>query len=397
MSELDVNKVATPVAVLRKPVCKTPGQESSQEGIRVVQMTDGKMGRKRRVLLSSSDDDDDDYDCDDCDGDGDDESEDGEEDGEEEEEEEGMDDTFVVEDDWDGEESFSGDGGLEFSFQSSPSSLSVVSVVGDESVEDVYGDGDGWIEEEEEEEEEERKASPLRGRAFKRERDRLTRELYAEYNEGAFDSLLPRDMRVTWAKRLVKTAGRTIMRRRGTEYSCEIELSEKVLDAEDRLRNTLAHEMCHAAAWLVNHNSKPPHGPVFKTWARAVEAAFPDLTITTCHSYAIRYKYHYTCSSCAFVYGRHSKSIDVLTQRCGKCQGFLVLHVQSDASTPTSSKSHHQGRGVSKVKKKRAPNAFALFVKEHYAGERAANPAATHGDIMTLISAKYKLQKQQQQ
>jgi hypothetical protein len=27
---------------------------------------------------------------------------------------------------------------------------------------------------------------------------------------------------------------------------------------------TLLHEMCHAAAWLVDHCAKPPHGTVFK-------------------------------------------------------------------------------------------------------------------------------------
>jgi len=41
-----------------------------------------------------------------------------------------------------------------------------------------------------------------------------------------------------------------------------VELSSKVVDSEDRLQRTLAHELCHVAAWLLDHVSKPPHGQV---------------------------------------------------------------------------------------------------------------------------------------
>ena len=41
-----------------------------------------------------------------------------------------------------------------------------------------------------------------------------------------------------------------------------VELSSKVVDCEDRLQRTLAHELCHVAAWLLDHVSKPPHGQV---------------------------------------------------------------------------------------------------------------------------------------
>lgn len=34
----------------------------------------------------------------------------------------------------------------------------------------------------------------------------------------------------------------------------------------EKLRNTLVHEMCHAASWLVNKVNKPPHGNEFKYW-----------------------------------------------------------------------------------------------------------------------------------
>ena len=72
-----------------------------------------------------------------------------------------------------------------------------------------------------------------------------------------------------------------------------IELSSKVLDSPDRLRDTLIHEMCHAAAWIIS-GYPDGHGPLFKDWARRAMAAFPELpVIARCHNYVIRTKYTY--------------------------------------------------------------------------------------------------------
>ena len=72
-----------------------------------------------------------------------------------------------------------------------------------------------------------------------------------------------------------------------------IELSSKVLDSPDRLRDTLIHEMCHAAAWIIS-GYPDGHGPLFKDWARRAMATFPELpVIARCHNYVIRTKYTY--------------------------------------------------------------------------------------------------------
>ena len=91
-----------------------------------------------------------------------------------------------------------------------------------------------------------------------------------------------------------------------------IELSTKVLDRPERLRSTLAHEMCHAAAWLVDGDSRPPHGDAFRRWATKVQR-HAKLEVTTCHRYEIAFKYTYVCTNatCGAVYGRHSQSVDV--------------------------------------------------------------------------------------
>ncbi|CBJ26687.1 conserved unknown protein [Ectocarpus siliculosus] len=234
-------------------------------------------------------------------------------------------------------------------------------------------------------------AGGLTGAAFSRARDSLTAKYFAEFNEGAFGGALS-DVKVAWSARLSTTAGVTKSLRRvnpsGEDYAylSTVELSTKVLDSEDKLQQqTLLHELCHAAAWVVDHKSNPPHGEHFWAWANRAKAAHPGVPITTCHSYAINYKYRYTCvgaslaggggsgcddeaglsggRGCGAVIGRHSKSIDVARQVCGRCKGRLVLF------------GTHGTDG--KLKKPRAATGFSLFVKERYAEVKGALPPGT--------------------
>ena len=124
----------------------------------------------------------------------------------------------------------------------------------------------------------------------------------------------------------------------GQDRFCEIHLAVKVLTSADRLRDTLIHEMCHAASWILN-DIRDGHGPVFKSWGKCAVNAFPELPlITRCHNYVINYKFAFICQDCNHQYKRHSKSINPEKQRCGKCAkngiffdknsnaGKLVLH-----------------------------------------------------------------------
>lgn len=49
-------------------------------------------------------------------------------------------------------------------------------------------------------------------------------------------------------------------------YKAEIELSVKVIDCAEKLRCTLSHELCHIAAWAIDEEMQPAHGPAFKAW-----------------------------------------------------------------------------------------------------------------------------------
>jgi len=81
------------------------------------------------------------------------------------------------------------------------------------------------------------------------------------------------------------------------QRSSVVELSVKVLTTADRLRCTLIHELCHAAAWVFN--GEGGHGRVWKMWAQRANDKFPDLPqIKVCHSYNIEFKYTYKCLSC---------------------------------------------------------------------------------------------------
>jgi predicted SprT family Zn-dependent metalloprotease len=153
-------------------------------------------------------------------------------------------------------------------------------------------------------------------------------------------------VKIVWSKTLKTTAGRAHWKgermRPSSSSSSEsdgpryrhhamIELAERIIDNEDRLLNTLAHEYCHLANYMISNVHKNPHGPSFKQWGRKCSDVMSDhpvyggrVTVTTKHNYKIDWKYVWACEGCAVTYGRHSKSIDTTRSRCGACAGHLV-------------------------------------------------------------------------
>jgi len=168
--------------------------------------------------------------------------------------------------------------------------------------------------------------------AFRRNRVQIGEALMSHFDKKVFGSRLSSSTTLEWSRRLNKTAGITRMRRHGKasedgthSRTAVIELSVKVVDRMDRLYSTLAHELCHAAQWTIDLDDNPKHGQSFKKWTKKCSRFDSELSIERCHSYAINYKFNYQCSSCMHIYGRHSKSVNLDTQRCGKCRGTLTL------------------------------------------------------------------------
>lgn len=226
---------------------------------------------------------------------------------------------------------------------------------------------------------------------FKKRKEDLCNKLYTYYNNHVFSDKLPTEMNIKWNARMTKTAGfcyYQIDRSKPSGRGSRIELSSKVIDVPERLRDTLIHEMCHAAAWIIS-GYKDGHGPLWKLWAAKARSVFPELpAITTCHSYKINCKYTYRCTGCSYSIGRHSKSLDTERKVCGYCYGKFELIVNSrsrgtnynNSGTPAS-----QGNG----KTPRTPGPFAMFVKENYGSIKKSKQNLKHADVMKLLSAEF--------
>ena len=210
--------------------------------------------------------------------------------------------------------------------------------------------------------------TPAYKRQFNKTRDQIVKGLFSEYNRTVFNTRLPEDLQITWNKRMTKTAGFCYLSKALNIRNARIELSDKVIDNVERIRDTLIHELCHAATWIFE--GKKGHGPEWRYWAKKAKKEYTDLPdITTCHSYEIKTKYRYQCDGCGNIFGRHSKSIDQSKHSCANCGGrpLLISDNTSTSNTP------------------RKLNPFPTYVQKHYALVKQTNPSFSHTDIMKKI------------
>ncbi|XP_062989652.1 germ cell nuclear acidic protein-like [Elgaria multicarinata webbii] len=215
---------------------------------------------------------------------------------------------------------------------------------------------------------------------FRSRKEELAQNLYAFYNRSVFEQKLPEKMEIIWNKKMRKTAGCCVTGQRkdpkGQRYA-RIMLSEKVCDSADRLRDTLIHELCHAATWLI-HGLRDGHGRFWSFYAQKSAIVHPELPVVSrCHNYEIKYKFTYECSCCKTTIGRHSKSLDTQRFVCALCKGQFVLcqPMQKDG-TPA-----------------KAPLApFAKYVKENYGSAKRTQQDLSHRAIMKKLSADFAAQ-----
>ncbi|KAJ7630452.1 SprT-like family-domain-containing protein [Roridomyces roridus] len=154
-------------------------------------------------------------------------------------------------------------------------------------------------------------------------------QVYSYLNHVVFRNMLPPldgvRMKLVWNKRLLTTAGRAkYLRNEGIE-DIEIHLATKVLISEDRVRNTLSHEMCHLASWMIDKELKESHGKIFKRWAYRVEQKDSNIEVSVRHSYELFYPFEWKCVKCEAVVGRYTNSLNPEVTRCGnsECRGRL--------------------------------------------------------------------------
>src|SRR5205085_10373762 len=113
-----------------------------------------------------------------------------------------------------------------------------------------------------------------------------------------------------------------------------------------------------------------------------ITAAFPDIHVTTKHTYEIVYKYIFTCSNalCNRDFGRQSK-LDLSRVCCGGCKSPLIQ------TKPAINREKGEMAG-------RRTNLFGMFVGEFFAEVRRENPGVTHKEVMGILSRMYKERKE---
>ncbi|KAL0269412.1 UNVERIFIED_CONTAM: hypothetical protein PYX00_007155 [Menopon gallinae] len=230
---------------------------------------------------------------------------------------------------------------------------------------------------------------------FKTKKEELAKKLFKLYNTEVFGNGLPEDMNFSWNIKLRGTAGycynKKIIKSTGQIIRLSrVEFSTKIIDRADRLRDTLIHELCHAASWVID-GVLDGHGSVWTKWAHKAMERFPELpAIKRCHNYEIASKYTYKCTGCGYSINRHSKSINIERKRCGYCFGVLQLFINKKK----------RGKGevpeFDSTRTLPAPNNFALFVKENYQNVKSTKKDAKHAEIMKILSQKYALTKDAQ-
>ncbi|KAI9680751.1 MAG: hypothetical protein M1817_004191 [Caeruleum heppii] len=248
-------------------------------------------------------------------------------------------------------------------------------------------------------------------RAFDAKKHDMAKTFLAELDDrltaGQIGSLTATSggIQLMWSRTLNSTAGRANWKRSVTKHRnpdgshcsttyrhiASIELAEKVIDSEDRLKNVLAHEYCHLANFIISGVKNNPHGKEFKAWAAKCSALFADqhIVVTTKHSYTISYKYIWACTNatCATEFSRHSKSIDPTRHTCGACKSKLV-QIQPVPRAATA-----VGAGPGETAKPK-PSAYQLFVKEHLADvRRAMAPGSPQKDVMAEVGRRYRADK----
>ncbi|MCJ1312168.1 hypothetical protein MMC25_005842 [Agyrium rufum] len=199
----------------------------------------------------------------------------------------------------------------------------------------------------------------------------------------------------------VHPAQRPIPAKLEYKHHATIELSTKIITSPDRLYNTLAHEFCHLANFIISNQKNSPHGPSFQAWGRLASAAFGQepygVKVTTKHDYKIEFKYAWECDICLRLYERHSRSVKVDKVKCGGgCGGELkqVRPLPRGVAGGGLTSSSYQGINIPR----RKPSLeFRDFVKRHFQrakedleGKTCQGTKVSMKEVMTILGREWK-------
>lgn len=223
-------------------------------------------------------------------------------------------------------------------------------------------------------------------KAFASSKTQIANALFTKFDDKITNGKLAErtgGVKIVWTKRLNTTAGRAIYyreriktmaqdgkRNKEYKYHASIEFSVKLVNNQERLNETCAHEFCHLADLMISGGKGRPHGKEFKDWATRVMEVF-GVEVTTTHNYEVEYRFAWECVACGKEYKRHSKSVDVERDRCGRCNGRLI-----------------QTRPAVK-----RMSGYQIFVKQSFGSIMAENPGMEPKEVMRLVGERYRKQR----
>lgn len=175
-------------------------------------------------------------------------------------------------------------------------------------------------------------------------------------------------------------------------HTAHIELATKVLLNEADLLNTVAHEFCHLATFILDGKPKAAHGAEFKRWGAKCSRAFGDrgIVVTTKHNYEIEYKYIWRCVECLTEVQRHSKSVDPAKHRCGRCKGVLQQVKPVPRGSAAAAKAGGSSAAAAGEKKEKKVSAYQEFTGQQMKALKAENKGMTFGEMMSIVSSRWK-------
>ncbi|KXJ90636.1 SprT-like family-domain-containing protein [Microdochium bolleyi] len=254
-------------------------------------------------------------------------------------------------------------------------------------------------------------------KAFDAIKDEIAKNFLQELDEritdGRLESLAATSggLKTVWSKTLQTTAGRAHWRCKTTtrttkhkdgsvtkeeerQHEASIELATKVLTNEDDLLNTVAHEFCHLAVFMLDGKPKMAHGKEFKAWGAKCSRVFKDkgITVTTKHSYEIDYKYIWRCAECTCEVHRHTKSVDPQRQRCGRCRGVLV-----QVKPVPRVKKNSPAATTGGVPEKKKLSAWQEFLSAQMAELKTTHKELAFDKKMEIVSGRWKEHKKKVQ
>lgn len=324
-------------------------------------------------------------------------------------------------------------------------------------------------------------------KAFDAVKEDLARDFLLELDEVVTDGKLGRlteatgGLRIVWSNTLLTTAGRahwkcktttttsrnpsgshtgntasattstasagaatTTTKSTTAQHYAHIELAVKVLSNESDLLNTVAHEFCHLAVFILHGKPKQAHGAEFKAYGQRVMRASTtsstavsgsgsikalktprsrgvEISVTTRHSYEIEYRFVWRCADCGGEVHRHSRSVDPVRHRCGRCKKGVLVQVKpvprggGGGGAKTTGKGSAEGEegeelgskivgskgiGVQQQKgvaiEKRKKTAYQEFTSLEMKALSITHKNLSFGEKMALVSARWKTKTQTQ-